>query len=93
MTGVTDVSDTPSMTPEQRALFARCLQMGCGALQLRVMRGEEDDQLPALLDMYEAYFAMSRAKLGHDHVPIATWETYVMIKQRNAHVQRRALEP
>jgi hypothetical protein len=79
----------PFMTPEQRTVFVRCFRMGCGALQSRVLRGDEDDQLKALLDMYEAYFAICRSKLGHDHVPIATWETHMMVKWRNAQVQRR----
>jgi hypothetical protein len=76
------------MTSEQRTVFVRCFKMGCAELQFRVLRGDEDDQLKALLDMYEAYFAICRSKLGHDHVPIATWETYMMIKRRDAQVQR-----
>ena len=79
--------DAPSLTPEQRTVLARCFRIDGGELQARVIRGDEDDHLAELIDAFDAYFVMSRAKLGHDRVPIMTWETYVMIKQRSALVQ------
>ena len=77
----------PASTPGQVATFARYMQMGAAEMQLRVMRGEEDDRLIELLNMFEAYFALCRAKLGHDYVPVATWETYVWVKDRLARVK------
>lgn len=56
-------------------------------MQARVVRGDEDDHLTELLDAFDAYFVICRSKLGHDQVPIVTWETYVAIKQRRALVQ------
>jgi hypothetical protein len=75
------------MTPEQRAILAHCLQIGFGELQLRVWRGDEDDHLTDLIDMFGAYFAVLRAKLGHDHVSINAWETYAMIRRRSAQMR------
>jgi hypothetical protein len=77
----------PVMTPEQGAILARCFQIGFGELQARIVRGDEDDRLTEMTDTFEAYFAVCRSKLGHDHVPIVTWETYAMIKDRSALVQ------
>lgn len=77
-------SGAPSMTPAQGAILARCFQIGFGALQARIVRGDEDSRLAEMTDTFEAYFAVCRSKLGHDQVPIVTWETYVMIKRRGA---------
>jgi hypothetical protein len=84
---------TALMTQAQRALLARISQIGLAEFQSRVNRGDEDERLTDLTEMYEAYFAICRAKLGHDHVPIATWETYNMVKQRSAMVQKRSARP
>jgi hypothetical protein len=72
------------VTPEQRTLLEYWLEVGFGQLQLRVNRGDEDVRLPQLVEMFEAYFELSKTRLGHDRVPIATWETYMMIKRRYA---------
>ena len=37
-----------------------------------------------MIDAFDAFFVMCRAKFGHDRVPIGIWETYMMIKRRNA---------
>lgn len=82
------VNSPPSLTPEQRAVLAHCFRTGFGELQARVARGDEDDHLAEMIDAFDAYFVVCRAKLGHDRVPISTWETYTAIKRRNALVER-----
>jgi hypothetical protein len=37
--------------------------------------------------MFDAYFVVLRAKLGHDHVSIVAWETYTMIRRRSTQVK------
>lgn len=78
----------PSLTPKQREALTRYFHCGPGEMQGRVIRGDEDDHLAEMIDAFDAYFVMCRAKLGHDRVPIATWETYTAIKQRHARVQQ-----
>lgn len=74
-----------TLTPEQAAILSRCFRIGfVGALQACVVRGDEDEHLAEMIAAFEAYFAMCRAKLGHDRVPIVAWETYTMIKRRHA---------
>lgn len=73
-----------SLTRSQSAVLVRCFEIGAGELQRRVIRGAEDAHLTEMIDAFDAYFAVCRAKLGHDRVPIATWETYTMIKRRHA---------
>lgn len=83
-----DVNDVPPpLTPEQGAVLARCFRIGFGELQARVVRGDEDDRLAEMIDTFDAYFAVCRAKLGHDRVPVGTWETYTAIRRRNALVK------
>lgn len=77
---------SPFLTPKQAAVLSRCFRNDSGELQRRVISGEEDDHLAEMIDAYDAYFAMCRAKLGHDRVPIATWDTYTIIKSRKAFV-------
>lgn len=79
-----------SPTREQGAVLSRCFQIGFGELQARVARGDEDDRLAEMVDAFDAYFAMCHAKLGHDRVPILTWETYMAIRRR---VAARRVEP
>lgn len=76
-----------SLTRSQSAVLARCLEIGPSELQRRVIRGDEDTHLTEMIDAFDAYFAVCRAKLGHDRVPIATWETYTEIKRRHALVR------
>jgi len=71
------------LTLEQVAVLARCFRIGLGELQTRVARGDEDAHLTKMIDTFEAYFAVCRAELGHDRVPITIWETYTAIKRRN----------
>ena len=77
----------PSLTPEQGAVLGRCFRIGFGELQARVARGDEDDHLAKMIDAFDAYFVVCRAKLGHDRVPIMAWETYTVIKRRHALVE------
>jgi hypothetical protein len=74
-----------TLTPEQRSLLGHIFRIGLSDLQRRINRGDEDERLALMADTFEAYFALCRVKLGHDQVPIATWETYAMIKQRSTH--------
>jgi ribA/ribD-fused uncharacterized protein len=76
----------PFLTSGQVAVLARCFRIDSGELQRRVISGDEDDHLAEMVDAYDAYFVMCRAKLGHNQVPIATWETYTGIKCRKAFV-------
>ena len=88
------MQDAPEMTREQAALLARCLQPGAGGeLQRRIARGDEDEELPKMIAVFDTYFRMSRAKLGHDHVPIGTWDIYQALKQRSLLVHSRATTP
>lgn len=75
--------EAPVMTPAQESILARCHRIGVAELQARVWRGEEDDRLAEVIDAYDAYFAVCRARLGHDQVPVATWETYAAFKRRH----------
>ena len=70
------------MTTEQKDMLIQFLKIGFGELQYRVWKGLEDERLKQIVDMFEAYFAESQKVLGHDRVPISTWETYSSAKRR-----------
>jgi hypothetical protein len=74
----------PSLSPEQGAVLARYFNIGSGEFQRRVVRGDEDDYLAEMIDAFNTLFEISRTNFGHDRVPIGIWETYMMIKRRNA---------
>lgn len=74
------------MTQEHRATFALMHTTGLGALQTRVLAGDEDARLAEMTAAFEAYFATCRTTLGHDEVPVLSWETYQIIKRRHAQV-------
>ena len=82
-----DSSGRPSLTPEQGAIIAHCFRIGFDELQARVVRGDEDDHLAEMIDTFDTYFTVCRARFGHDRVPIVTWETYTAIKHRIALVE------
>lgn len=86
--GPAALDSPPFLTPEQRAILAPVFQIDAGELQRRVINGDEDDHLAEMIDALDAFFVVCRAKLGHDQVPIVIWETYTMIKQRRALVER-----
>lgn len=71
-----------ALSPAQRAVLLRYFHSGTGEFQGRVLRGAEDDHLTELIEAFEAFFVMCRAKFGHDQVPVGIWETYTMIRQR-----------
>lgn len=76
----------PVFTSEQVQLFAACRRMGHGELQARVARGDEDGQLDLWTSTFEAFFAITRAKLGHDHTPLLSRETFQIIQQRKKRI-------
>lgn len=73
-------------TPAQSTALRRFFGMGTGDFQVRVINGDEDDCLVETIAAFDAFFAVCRSKLGHDHVPIGIWETYKMVKERRAFV-------
>jgi len=87
--GVSLLDNSPSspfLTPAQRATMRHFFHIDTATFQGRVINGDEDDRLVELINAFDAFFVMCRAKFAHNHVPIGIWETYKMIKARRAFV-------
>jgi hypothetical protein len=72
----------PQLTDVHRAELVRWREMGLAEFQRRIVRGDEDTRLVEILATFDAYIERCRSMLGHDQIPIATWETWQMAKRR-----------
>jgi len=78
---MSEMAPTSLLTPEQISILRRYIA-DAAAFQHRVCVGDEDDRLKEIADTFDAYFALCRAVLGHDQVPVVSWETRRMISDR-----------
>ena len=67
------MSAEPTLSPTQEAALSKLLGRA-GEMQARIVRGDEDENLPAYIDAFRAYYALVESK-GALPMPIVTRET------------------